>query len=161
MAPRAAREAIRLDPNHYAAWANLGYAALELHLYRESESASREALRIRPGLQSAMTNLVVALRERGALDEAADLLAQCRARDASNKSFEKQLGEVRLAIATRDRVRLVDRLAVTAVAAAITVAVALYDGRIGLAVGVLALIATVIAWRVGRSKPAPPPALDP
>ena len=108
-----------------------------------------------------MTNLVVALRERGALDEAAQLLAQCRARDASNRSFEKQLSEVQLAIATRDRVRLFDRVAVTAVAAAVTVAVSLYDGRAGIAVGVISLVATLIAWRVGRSKPAPPPALDP
>ena len=108
-----------------------------------------------------MTNLVVALRERGALDEAAQLLAQCRARDASNASFAKQLAEVQLAITTRDRVRLVDRFVVTAVALAVTIAVALIDGRVGIAVGVIALIVTIIAWRVGRSKPALPRAPGP
>ena len=149
------RRAILLDRTNYAAWANLGYAGLEKKGLAQAEEATRQALRLKPGLASATTNLVAVLREKGANEEAAEVLSRALAREPGNTGWRKQLDELRTHLAARDRMRWSDAVAVTVASSMVAVAVALVNGWAGIAVGFVLLAITAWLWRgPKRAKPS-------
>lgn len=145
-----AREAIRLDPNNFAAWANLGYAALEKKDLATAEEATRQSLRLKPGLASATSNLVAILQDRGAVEEAAELLSRAVARDPKNESWRKQLNELRGVLAAKDRLRWSDAVALTVGSVLAALVVSLVNGWAGIAVGFVLLAITAWLWRGPR-----------
>ncbi len=63
-------EAIRLEPNHAAAWSNKGIALDAQSKYIEAIKAYDEAIRLDPNYASARNNKGVALNAQGKYDEA-------------------------------------------------------------------------------------------
>ena len=50
-------EVIKLDPNHHAAWYNLGYVQEELQLFDSAIKSFTEALKLEPNDKDAIINL--------------------------------------------------------------------------------------------------------
>ncbi len=72
-ASECARVALRIDPNYWPGWEELGYALLEQDDGDDAQWALREALRLKPGLTSATINLATLHRRRGYLDDALEV----------------------------------------------------------------------------------------
>jgi tetratricopeptide (TPR) repeat protein len=80
-ASESARAALAIDPNHWAAWEELGYDLYQLGRLQDAEWALRETLRLRPGLPTASWNLANALWRMGELDQAESV---CRSAVSEN-----------------------------------------------------------------------------
>jgi tetratricopeptide (TPR) repeat protein len=152
---RIARQAIRARPEQLRRLGQPGYAALEKKDLAQAEEATRQALRLKPGLASATTNLVAVLREKGAAEEAAEVLSRALAREPGNTGWRRQLDELRTQLAARDRMRWSDAVALTVASSLVAVAVAVVNGWAGIAVGLVLLAITAWLW-LGprRAKPS-------
>lgn len=88
------RRAVRLMPEHYDAWNNLGIALFETGRLVESEAAHRRATSLRPEIGSFKSDLIKVLLRSHQVEEAERFCTEALERDPASLSLIADLGAI-------------------------------------------------------------------
>lgn len=157
-----ARAALRIDPNYWPGWEELGSALAALGDAQNARWALCEALRLRPGLQSATINLATLYRRSRFLDDAVEV---CEAAliAAPDSPGVRRMHEALLAERERRETDLLARRVTLVMLMVFDVLMALSMrdvAAIGLAFLLLVLLGAALVHSYRRLPRVPPPRGD-
>jgi tetratricopeptide (TPR) repeat protein len=151
------RVALRIDPNYWPGWEELGYSLLEQGLLDEAHWALREALRLKPALTSATLNLAHLYRKQGFLDDAMDVCEMTLATAPQNARVRRVYDSIRLEREQRERERAGDRVFLVIVMVCIGFMLSSVPLPVFLVVGLaVEAMCGYLLWRSLRPAPRAP-----